>query len=537
MRILTANQMREADRLTAERHNLPGPQLMENAGKGVVDFLRKHIDDPAKARIVILCGKGNNGGDGFVVARLLRELGAAPRVLLFSAPDAVRGDARLNLERWKKLGGDVQVIPDVEMWNAAKRTSLVGDEIIVDALLGTGLTGPVEGLLAQVITDVNALTSSNRGRTKVLAVDMPSGLPSDGAAASGPVIRADWTVTFTAPKIGQLLSPDCENVGHLSVHFIGTPSEVIEQLPASTLELRWLEPGEFRSLPLHRRADSHKGTYGHALIAAGSRGKAGAAALAGWGALRVGAGLVTVATPECSLSTVAGYRPELMTVPLAETDTGAINLRNFDYNKFAELTKDKNVLAMGPGLGMHAETQTFVRRVVAECPLPIILDADGLNALAESPEPILERRTPALVLTPHPGEMARLLGCTTAEVQSNRLVAAQKAAGKYNAFIVLKGFHTIVAAPDGKVFINSTGNPGMATAGTGDVLTGMLAGLTAQFGTKDWARVLGLGAYLHGLAGDLAAALQGEAPLIATDLLCAISEAFHQLHSELDHAG
>jgi hydroxyethylthiazole kinase-like uncharacterized protein yjeF len=537
MRILTASQMREADRLTSERHNIPSAQLMENAGKGVVDFLRKQMDDPAKSRVVILCGKGNNGGDGLVVARLLKELGTAPRVLLFGSPDTVRGDALLNLERWEKLGGETQVISTIEEWNASKDTSLAGAEMIVDALLGTGLAGPVDGLFAQVISDVNNRTGANHCRPNVLAVDIPSGLPSDGAAATGPVIWADWTVTFTAPKVGQLLSPNCENVGCLVVHSIGTPNEVIEQLPASSPDLRWLEPSEFRDLPLHRRADSHKGTYGHALVVAGSRGKAGAAALSGWGALRAGAGLVTVATPESALPIVAGYRPELMTVPLAETDTGAINLHNFDYNKFAELAKEKSVLALGPGLGMHAETQQFVRRILAECPLPIVLDADGLNALAAAPAPILERRAPALVLTPHPGEMARLLNSTTADIQSNRLAAVHAAAGKYNAFIVLKGFHTIVVAPGGKTFFNSTGNPGMATAGTGDVLTGILAGLTAQFGIQNWERVLGLGVYLHGLAGDLASALQGEAPLIATDLLHAIPEAFHRLRSELDNAG
>jgi NAD(P)H-hydrate epimerase len=528
--------MREADRLTSERHNLPGPQLMENAGKAVVHFLRNQMLDPAKSRMVILCGKGNNGGDGLVVARLLKELGASPRVLLFASPDSVRGDARLNLERWKKIGGEVQVISGLEEWNAVRGNSLSGAEIIVDALLGTGLTGPVEGCLAQVIRDVNDRTRAQHGRPRVLAVDIPSGLPSDGGAAAGPAIRADWTVTFTAPKVGQLFSPDSECVGHFSVHSIGTPGEVIEQLPPSEPDLRWLEPSEFLGLPMRRRADSHKGSYGHALIVAGSRGKAGAAALAGWGALRAGVGLVTVATPESSLPIVAGFRPELMTVPLVETDTGAVSLRNFDYNRFTDLAREKSVLALGPGLGTHAETQQFVRRILAECPLPIVLDADGLNALAAAPAPILERHAPALVLTPHPGEMARLLGCSAAEVQSDRLGAARKAAGKYKAFVVLKGFHTIVAAPGGKVFVNSTGNPGMATAGTGDVLTGMLAGLTAQFGAANWERVLGLAVYLHGLAGDFASARVGESPLVASDLLDAIPDAFHRLDSELEDA-
>jgi hydroxyethylthiazole kinase-like uncharacterized protein yjeF len=545
MRILTAAQMREADRLTTERHGISSIQLMGNAGAGVVECLKKEYPnlfaeskykDLMKPRVTVLCGKGNNGGDGFVVARLLKQLGTSPLVLLFGSPDAVRGDAALNLERWKLAGGGILSTSTVEEWEN-RRGAISICEIIIDALVGTGLAGPVTGLLAQVINDVNEQTKGTSHRPRVLSVDMPSGLPSDGAAASGPVIRADWTVTFTAPKIGQLLSPDCELVGKLVVHSIGTPralvEAVVEQLAGSSLELRWLEPGEFRDIPLRRRPDSNKGTYGHALVIAGSRGKAGAAALAGWGALRAGAGLVTVATPEDSLPVVASYRPELMTAPLAQTDAGTISLRNFEYNRFAELVRDKSVLALGPGLSMQAETQQFVLRVLAECPLPIVLDADGLNALAAAPSPLPERRSPALVLTPHPGEMARLLGCSAAEVQADRLGAARRAAKKFNAHIVLKGFHTIVASPDGPVFVNSTGNPGMATAGTGDVLTGILAGLTAQFGVKDWARVLGLGVYLHGLAGDLAAAHVGEAPLIASDLVDAIPAAFAQLRSEL----
>ncbi len=519
---------------------------MGNAGGGVVAFMQKEFSDLAKRRVVVLCGKGNNGGDGFVVARLLKQLGASPKMFLFAAPEEVHGDARLNLERCKHAGEGVTSVTDAAQWNELSADAFSECEIIVDALLGTGLNAAVTGLLAQVITDVNGLANHARRWPTVVAVDMPSGLPSDGGPANGPVIRADFTVTFTAPKLGQLLSVDCENVGRLIVHNIGTPPALVEQIGAkkpgaqAQHELRWLEPQEFRRLPLRRRPDSNKGTYGHALIVAGARGKAGAAALSGFGALRSGAGLVTVATPEDALSTVASFRPELMTAPLAQTDAGTVSLRNFEYNRFAELLAQKNVLAIGPGLSMNHETQQFVRRVLLECPLPIILDADGLNALAAVPSDFLEalanRATPALALTPHPGEMARLLGSTVAAVQSDRLGSAQRAASKYNAFVVLKGFHTIVAAPNGDAFINSTGNPGMATAGTGDVLTGILAGLTAQFGTERWERILGLGVYLHGLAGDIAAAKVGEAPLIASDLIDALPAAFARLHSDLENA-
>ena len=549
MRILTAAQMRDADRLTTERHGIPSLQLMGNAGTGVVTFLQKEFSELAKRQILILCGKGNNGGDGFVVARLLKQLGATPQVFLFAAPEEVRGDALLNLERWKHSGEGIASITDAAHWNEWPRDGLDKFEIIVDALLGTGLNAPVTGILAQVITDVNALANHAHRRPTIVSVDMPSGLPSDGGAANGPVIRADFTVTFTAPKIGQLISPDSENVGQLIVHNIGTPRALVEQIGAKNLnaessqphhELRWLEPQEFRGLPLRRRPDSNKGTYGHALIVAGARGKAGAAALSGFGALRSGAGLVTVATPEDALPTVASFRPELMTAPLSQTDVGTISLRNFEYNRFADLLAQKSVLGIGPGIGMNHETQQFVRRVLLECPLPIILDADGLNALAAVPADFLEalanRATPALALTPHPGEMARLLGSTVAAVQSDRLGSAQRAAAKYKAYVVLKGFHTIVATPSGDAFVNSTGNPGMATAGTGDVLTGILASLTAQFGVDRWERIIGLGVYLHGLAGDIAAEEVGEAPLIASDLIDALPAAFARLNSELENA-
>lgn len=550
MRILTAAQMREVDRLTTERHGIPSLQLMGNAGTGVVTFLQKEFSDLAKRQILILCGKGNNGGDGFVVARLLKQLGSTPQVFLFAAPEEVRGDALLNLERWKHSGEGIVNIPDAAQWSEWPRDGLDKFEIIVDALLGTGLNAPVTGILAQVITDVNALANHARRRPTIVSVDMPSGLPSDGGIANGPVIRADFTVTFTAPKIGQLISPDSENVGQLIVHNIGTPRALVEQIGAKNPntessqphhELRWIEPQEFRALPLRRRRDSNKGTYGHALIVAGARGKAGAAALSGFGALRSGAGLVTVATPEDALPTVASFRPELMTVPLAQTEAGTISLRNFEYNRFAELLAQKSVLGIGPGIGMNHETQQFVRRVLLECSLPIVLDADGLNALAAVPSDFLEalanRATPALALTPHPGEMARLLGSTVAAVQADRLGSAQRAAAKYKAYVVLKGFHTIVAAPNGDAFVNSTGNPGMATAGTGDVLTGILASLTAQFGVDRWERIIGLGVYLHGLAGDIAAEKVGEAPLIASDLIDALPAAFARLNSDLENAG
>jgi NAD(P)H-hydrate epimerase len=323
-------------------------------------------------------------------------------------------------------------------------------------------------------------------------------------------------------------------VGELIVRQIGTPPALLED--DSRLTLHWLEPGEFRGLPLLRPRDAHKGSFGHALIAAGSLGKSGAAVLAGRAALRAGAGLVTVATPPDVLPIVAAGMPEFMTAPLIPAETGAAKKKASSGGGFAGLLAGKSVLAMGPGLGATPDMQKWIRAVLDSTDLPVILDADALNAFAAEPDDLNSCKTSLLAITPHPGEMARLLGVKSADVQSRRLEVAREAAARWRAFVVLKGFHTILATPDGRVFINTTGNPGMAKGGTGDVLTGILAGLTAQFGAERWERVLGLGVYLHGLAGDLAAEQRGEIPLIATDLIEALPAAFARLLGERSHA-
>ena len=515
--------MREADRLTTERYGIPPIELMENAGTAIAEFLREKFPDLASRKILVLCGKGNNGGDGLVAARILKGFGCAAVVFLFANPSSVEGEAAANLKRWQQGLGELYVVTSDAEWESA-RVALVEADLIVDALLGTGLRGPVEGLLGKVIEDLNEARAKRRGKVFVLAVDMPSGLASDSRDFGGPVVAADYTVTLTAPKVGQLVLPHSPCCGLLAVREIGTPPELLESDPH--LKFHWIEPAEFRALPLVRDPVANKGTYGHALIVAGSLGKSGAAILSARGALRSGAGLVTVATPQEVLPIVAGGLPEMMTAPLVSTEAGTASLRNLDYGKFVELLKGKSVLAIGPGLSMQQETQQFIRQVVGQTELPIILDADGLNAYAGMADTLNERRAPALVLTPHPGEMARLLGITVKEVQARRLEVALEAAGRWRAHVILKGFHTILATPTGHAYINTTGNPGMATGGTGDALTGILAGLTAQFGIEDWTRVLSLGVYLHGLAGDFAASSVGEAPLIASDLIEAIPKAF-----------
>ena len=521
--------MREVDRLTTERYGIPSLQLMENAGAAVADYLSQTFSDLCTRRILVLCGKGNNGGDGFVVARRLRERGARPRVFLFAESSAVHGDAAVNLQRWQEGGGELCAVTSTTAW-AQAREGLKETDLIVDALLGTGIKGPVEGLLASVIEDVNTWRDKKPACINgacppfVVAVDMPSGLPSGNEDFGGPVIRADVTITFTAPKVGQLLSPRADCVGKLIVHSIGTPRELLDDDP--TLKLHWLEPGEFRDLPMKRRADANKGNFGHALIVAGSVGKSGAAVLGGRAALRVGAGLVTVATPVDVFPIVASGMPDMMTAPLLATDDGTASLRNLDYDRFAQVAEGKSVLAIGPGLSTNHETQEFIRATLQKLSLPVVLDADGLNAFAGHVEEFRARKPELLALTPHPGEMARLTNSTARDVQARRLEVALETAAQWRAFIILKGFHTILATPDGRAFVNTTGNPGMATGGTGDVLTGMLAGLTAEFGTKNWERVLGLGVYLHGLAGDVAAERVGEAPLVASDLIEALPEAY-----------
>jgi len=536
VKVLTAAQMREADRLTTERYGISSLQLMENAGAAIAEFLREKVAGLARRKIVVLCGKGNNGGDGLVVARMLKESGCTPEVFLLSNPGAVEGDAAVNLKRWQQDLGELHVVTSISEWESA-RAALAGADLVVDALLGTGLRGPVEGLLASVIEDINATRQKKGGiggRTLIVAVDMPSGLASDAQDFGGPVVSADFTVTLSAPKLGQLVLPRASSCGVLVVRNIGTPPELFESDPH--LKIHWIEPGEFQFLPLKRDLDVNKGTYGHALIIAGSVGKSGAAVLSGRGALRSGAGLVTVATPLDVLPVVAAGMPELMTEALASTETGTASLRNNDYGRLAEILRNKSVLAIGPGLSMQHETQQFIREIVGKTELPIILDADGLNAYDGMADHLNQRRAPALVLTPHPGEMARLLGSTVKEVQARRLDAALEAAGRWRANVILKGFHTILATPSGHAYVNTTGNPGMATGGTGDVLTGILAGLTAQFGTEDWPRVLSFGVYLHGLAGDIAASRVGHAPLVASDLIDSLPEAYSQVLTEWEHA-
>ncbi len=531
MKILTAEQMRGLDRLTTERAGLSYRQLMENAGRQLADFileemLAERLRDDRPVVISILCGKGNNGGDALVAARHLWERGLKPRVCLLARASDLKGDARANYEVFLKLGASVDELAEPSDWQR-ERSSVLDCDILIDGLLGTGLTGPVQGHVAQVVADVNA-----RREYRVVAVDIPSGLPSDTGEPLGESVRADATVTFTAPKHGQIFAPNCLRVGRLAVAPIGTPDKMLED--DSNLWLNLCVARDFSGLPLTREPGAHKGDFGHVLLVAGSRGKTGAAALGGKAALRTGAGLATVATAAGSQPVVASMVPEVMTEPLPETENGSISNRALDYGRFAKLLEGKSVLAMGPGLGTHTETTQFVRAVLEQFELPIVLDADALNALVGQLDILRRRKSRLVVITPHPGEMARLLGTTSDVVQRQRLEVAQKFAREFEVFVILKGHRTLIAAPDGQVWVNPTGNPGMATGGTGDVLTGMVAGALAQFPAAKPAEALCLAVFLHGLAGDAAAGAQGEQALIASDLIEALPRAWHWLRDRLE---
>ncbi|MDQ6759586.1 MAG: NAD(P)H-hydrate dehydratase [Acidobacteriota bacterium] len=510
MKVLTAAQMREVDRKTIEL-GIPSLILMENAGSRVVDVLVEKFSPLDAQRILVICGKGNNGGDGLVVARQLhtRFHPKSLHVLLAASPEELKGDPAENYRML--LGAGLSTSSEItpEMRSAT---------IVVDALLGTGFRGPARGQYAELIQEMN----TGFPQASVVAVDIPSGLESDSAATAGESVRAAYTVTFTAPKLCQVLSPACEACGELRLAPIGSPAALFEDDGEIFLSVN--EPRMFAELFQPRVSDSNKGLYGHVLVIAGARGKTGAAAMAGTAALRSGAGLVTVASAESAISAIASYTPELMTQPLAETDAGSIGMRSWDSGGITEALHRKSVVAIGPGMGTLAETVRLINLMVTECELPMVVDADGLNALGQT----AARAKHPRVFTPHPGEMARLTGLSIQQVQADRIGVARAFARQHGVALVLKGNRTVIAFPDGRVSINTTGSPALATAGTGDVLTGLIAGLMAQFPKQSDAAVLAA-VYLHGRAGELGAAQLGEKSLIATDLFRFLPEAMREI--------
>jgi NAD(P)H-hydrate epimerase len=509
--------MRRADRLTIDEIGLPGPVLMENAGRAVSDLILERF--PHARRIVVLCGKGNNGGDGFVVARRLRSAGA--EALLLGRRDDVRGDARTHLEACQRSGGRVLEVADAGEWEAVRERVAAAD-VLVDALLGTGLRAGPSGLAARGIAE---LVQRAQAGVPVVAVDIPSGVRADGGTVEGPTVRATLTVTFAAPKPGHVLPPDSECTGELVIADIGIAPETLAAV-GPTLFL--LESEDAAAAFPPRAGGAHKGSFGHVLVVAGSVGKTGAAALAATGALRAGAGLVTVATPASCLGMVAAARAEIMTEPLPETPSGGVSEEAL--GRVLTLADARDAVVLGPGLGQDGSTGVFVRDLVRRCPSPLLVDADGLNLLASAPEAegasALRSRSAATVLTPHPGEMARLTGEEISEIQRHRPQAARGLARESGAVVVLKGQRTVVADPGGRAAVNPAGNPGMGTAGTGDVLAGVVGALLARH--EAWAAATA-GVYVHGRAGDLAAETSGEEGLVAGDLVESLPRAIESL--------
>jgi hydroxyethylthiazole kinase-like uncharacterized protein yjeF len=511
MKIVSAAEMREIDRVTSERFGLASLKLMENAGAAVATFIASHY--PSAKRMGVICGKGNNGGDGFVTARKLHEAGKDVRVLLLAERLELRGDAA---EMFTRLPLAPVTASAKEQLKAESARAVFDADVLVDAILGTGFHPPVSGLYAEAIAALNA------GPIPVIAVDIPSGADADVMGEQvGAVARADAVVTFTAPRPAHIFG--MLTIGPTVISPIGSPDEAI----LSSLQLNLITAREIAHLIGPRPPASNKGNFGHVLVLGGSTGKAGAAAMAGMAALRAGAGLSTVATAKSMLATVGGFYPELMTEPLEETEAGSISLVSLEQRWVDALVKGKTVLAVGPGISRHPDTAAFVRGVIKKYKMQIVLDADGLNAF-EDRAAELKNKAGALVITPHPGEMARLTGLTIAAVQRDRLNVARSFASEHQLIVVLKGHRTIVAQPDGTVWVNTTGNPGMATGGTGDILTGMVAGLMAQNPDRIADAVIAA-VHLHGLAGDVARESMGEHSLVATDLLTALPEAFRRV--------
>jgi ADP-dependent NAD(P)H-hydrate dehydratase / NAD(P)H-hydrate epimerase len=518
MRILNAAQMREADRRTIEEIGIPSLVLMENAGRQVVAAIEAVHGDLLEQSVAVLCGRGNNGGDGFVVARTLMQRGVDVSVFLIGRVADVRGDARTNLEILGRLGLTVVEIADSQAWEL--HFSEIGDcTLIIDSIFGTGLNSPVSGLMETVVADVNA------SGIPVVSIDLPSGLAADSHQPIGDSIEAGMTVTLAAPKLSLVLPPAEIRAGDIVIADIGIPFDVIQSLEGPRVEL--LTRGAMRDLITPRSADTHKGDYGRVLLVAGSLGKTGAAHLAGLGALRSGAGLVTVATPASCLPIVASLTPEYMTEAIEDTPGSDGGLDPDAVDRILDIARD--VVAIGPGLGQALTTRQFIRAVVDRATMPLVVDADGLNAFSGEPDRLAGREGRDVIITPHPGEMARLVGMSIDEVQSSRLEIARNFAVAHHLYVVLKGHRTLIATPDEKVFINPTGNPGMATGGTGDVLTGMIAGWLAQL--LDAEAACKLAVYLHGMAGDLAEADEGEVSMTAGDLVGHLGAAIMDLTS------
>lgn len=532
MKVVTTEEMKEIDRKTIAS-GVPSIELMENAGRAVARAIKSRYSPLKGKRVSIFCGKGNNGGDGLVVARLLVKEKVKIRAFLLARKEELKKNPKINLKRTLK-----QKVKIIEI-DSSRRLEKFEQEVkksdlIVDAILGTGIKGAPKGIEAETIKFINIL------KKPVVSVDIPSGVEGSTGKVSGEAARADLTITFGLPKIGLVVYPGAEYVGELEVADIGIPKKFLED---EKIRVNLITKEEISSYLRPRRPDTHKGTYGHLFVIAGSVGMTGAATLTSqaaslcFGALRSGVGLVTLGIPEGLNEIMEIKLTEGMTLPLPETKKKTLSLKA--EKKIIEFSKKTDALALGPGLSINKETQRLVRDLIKKISLPMVIDADALNALASNLSilraPNFELRTPSSelrtlrIITPHSGEMARLIGKKAKEVQENRIKVAGDFARKYKVIVVLKGARTVIANPEGDIYINPTGNPGMASAGVGDVLTGMIGSFLAQ--RKESLEAAKIGVYLHGLAGDLACQEKGEEPLIASDILEKLPQAFKQVKS------
>jgi NAD(P)H-hydrate epimerase len=516
MKILTAAEMQACDRATTERWGIAQGTLMRNAAQAVADFARQQF--PLARRITVLCGKGNNGGDGMHAARLLADSGCQVKVLLLGDAASLRGDPA---EAWNLLSGSLANLRAVQTEEDLRQCSDALDcDLVLDAVVGTGFKPPLRGLPLAV---VDWLKGSH---APILAIDLPSGWDADSMAATqSPAFPADAVVTFTAPKPAHVFGQLTRNWRQpIVVAPIGSPEEAI----VSGGTLHWSGSAK-AMLEAPRPVDSNKGMYGHVLVIGGSVGKSGAPAMASLAALRTGAGLVTAAVAPAVLPLVAAAAPELMTTALATGADGEFAPENLDPERVKALLHRITVLAIGPGLGTSPQSAALALGLLNACRLPAVADADALNAIAQHPERLPElAHGRTLVLTPHPGEMARLTGLSIAQVQADRLGIAREFVAKYGVTLVLKGWRTLIAHPDGdaaSIAVNTTGNPAMAKGGSGDLLTGMVASILAQH-PHDPKRAVEAAVYLHGLAADLAVCFHDEHTLLATDSLKWLPQAF-----------
>ena len=509
MKLLKADEMKDIDRRASSEFGIPSIILMENAGLRTLEVIEEILGETKNRMIVILAGKGNNGGDGLVIARHLINSGAVVETYLTGEVEELTQDSRINYEILLKMGARIFPLSSEKDLDLLM-LSLMNADLIVDALYGIGFKGSLNQFDSRLVKMVNWC------RAPVVAVDIPSGVEADTGRVNGDAIKASHTVTFALPKIGLVLEPGKEYVGTLSVADISIPAVLLED---KTIKTNLISEAMLSALIKPRSANSHKGTYGHALLVGGSPGMVGAVMMSSQAALRTGAGLVTAAVPESLTAVVDSSLMEVMTAPLGQTGQSAIALEALPA--IENLLGTVSVCAVGPGMSRYPEAGAIVRHILERSGVPLVIDADGLNALENDVTVLKDRQVP-IVLTPHPGEMARLTGKTIEEIQSHRLEIAQTFAEEWGVTLVLKGNKTIIANPSGEVYINISGNPGMATAGSGDVLTGIITGLIAQ-GLKPQDAAFA-GVYLHGLAGDLAAQIKGEPGLIAGDLISCIPE-------------